>query len=517
MGSVRQPILISRAVVEESSTLIVSAESDVRSVVRERSRLALLLVTLGALVTLAALCFLAAPLLQQRGRPAFAEAPDHATLGLVIVAESQEASQNMFDSVAKKIVLKVEHGYWQVVVDSANVGDSTDSSANILSTKERCSVVAGVDEDGDRQWIRLESELGYLKQWTTSSNESVKKLEFTQLVAPGETCYDHGLFPIVTLDVCQAAVNESGLENTSVQVSSVASVPEGCVVLNQSFAIFSASDISPLSAGSSTYVATQLICSNLKPCTPPTTTSTTLSTTTMTTTTITFIFESPSLFCFMVAMSQGYEVDLIRFQKEHNAGIFDCDEHLVMTDKSMQIGTSDDLENTTAIGSLKCERGSWGSWINAPNLVKAWQAVATDGRYLRHDWVVKLDADTVFFPFRLKWHVKDIPEGDLSWYQNFYDGYPVVGAIELASKEAVTLLSKRQSECDEWAHESAEDDWFVKCMRLIGVNQRKDDQLLQHEQHPKGDMCLSGWFVAIHPFKTVDEYKACMDRSPPRP
>ncbi|CAK0835418.1 unnamed protein product, partial [Prorocentrum cordatum] len=195
-----------------------------------------------------------------------------------------------------------------------------------------------------------------------------------------------------------------------------------------------------------------------------------------------------------------------------------------------------------AIGSFKCEKGEWGSWANAEVFLRGWRAVNDDGRYRHHDWTIKVDADTVFYPDRFPMHMDKLQlTGDRSvFFMNFMPGYPVVGALEAVSTIVlIAFFDQHFNECDDLAIGAAEDCWFWKCMERMGAEMIQvgfyttssihlllrhhrsrgciitalwDDSLLQHEGHPEGDKCTDGWFVAMHPFKTVGEYNACIDR-----
>jgi hypothetical protein len=218
----------------------------------------------------------------------------------------------------------------------------------------------------------------------------------------------------------------------------------------------------------------------------------------------------------VVAAAQSYEPDLLRFARSQKTGVYGCEEHMTLTDSKMDVGTRDDPEMTTAIGSLKSEMGDWGSWSNAGVFLKAWKAVMEDGRFRKHDWTVKLDADAVFFPVRLKCHVDQMAlhgqgtPSDMMFLENFMDGYPVVGAVEVLSHAAILAFDQRIGECETIAY-GAEDDWFVKCMRVLGVRGQRDEELLRHEKNYLG--CHDDRIVTMHPYKSVDDYGRCFDEA----
>jgi len=189
---------------------------------------------------------------------------------------------------------------------------------------------------------------------------------------------------------------------------------------------------------------------------------------------------------------------------------------MTLTDHEIDVGTRDDPEMTTAIGSFESDMGGWGSWSNAGVFLKAWRAVMRDGRFRKHDWTVKLDADAVFFRGRLIGHVAQMADhgqgtpSDLMFLENFVDGYPLVGAVEVVSNAAILALEQRIGECEAVAY-GAEDSWFAGCMKVLGARGQRDIELLQHDQNWLG--CHDERIVTMHPYKTVEEYQRCFDEA----
>jgi len=160
--------------------------------------------------------------------------------------------------------------------------------------------------------------------------------------------------------------------------------------------------------------------------------------------------------------------------------------------------------------------GGWGSWSNAGVFVKGWKAVMEDGRFRKHDWILKSDADSVFLPERLKGHVGwmmthgcGLPS-ELVYLENYMPGYPVVGAIEVLSSGAMLAFEQRLDECERIAW-GGEDAWFVGCMRLLGARGHMDGELLHHEKNDLG--CHDGRIVTMHPYKTVWDYQRCFEEA----
>jgi hypothetical protein len=438
----------------------------------------------------------------------------------------------IFDKVAPKLAVS----NWQVPPDTypQTLAFPSDA-AQAVDSLQQCQVIAGAAQkmtDGSL-WIKFDQDMGGQDRWVSLDKFKLQKVAFT-LSKPGQMCHEQlSLFPIVSMSHCEMAALDMGITKKVVPTRESA-WPEGCTMLSHSTVVLNANPHSignGTSTGNDTSEITRLVCSSLKPCVPislelesgvvATTTSATTATTTATSTpkvitTATKMFDGLSLFCFVVAAAESYEPDLLRFARSQGTGVYGCEEHMTLTDNEMDIGILYYPEMTTAIGSLESEMGGWGSWSNAGVFLKAWKAVIQDGRFRKHAWTVKLDADAVFFPFRLICHVSQMAEhgqgtpSDLMFLENFADDYPVVGAVEVLSNAAMLAFEQRIGECEAIAY-GAEDGWFVGCMRVLGARGQKDEELLRHEQNDLG--CHNERIVTMHPYKNVEDYQRCFDEA----
>jgi hypothetical protein len=210
------------------------------------------------------------------------------------------------------------------------------------------------------------------------------------------------------------------------------------------------------------------------------------------------------------------EQPLIENQFDRQMGVFnpECNGRALLTDGDFK-READGWRTIEAknIGSMACAKIDGESWANTPVFQKAWQAVIDEGSWRRYDWVVKVDADCVFRPLRLKWHLDHNHMGlnpdERKYLKNFADGYPVVGAIEVASHAVVEAMAQDPDGCNSM-HMPAEDDWFHKCMEHHGAQQHDDSTLLCHECYDD-DKCSDQWYVALHPFKDVYNMNVCDD------
>ena len=112
--------------------------------------------------------------------------------------------------------------------------------------------------------------------------------------------------------------------------------------------------------------------------------------------------QGTSLFCFSAVMwhagktraEYDTEAQIANNWKDHGVGIMQCDEHMILDGIEAPVST-------------------WGSYSNIDAFIEIWENVRKDGRYLQHDWVVKVDPDAVFFPDRLRVHLGHLqtPQG----------------------------------------------------------------------------------------------------------
>ena len=79
---------------------------------------------------------------------------------------------------------------------------------------------------------------------------------------------------------------------------------------------------------------------------------------------------------------------------------------------------------------------------------------------MRHDWVVKADADAVFFPYRLLWKLaaQKVTAGGIYLENCKYVDYGYFGNLEVFSHDAFSTLvanaedcKATQPSCEQWA------------------------------------------------------------------
>jgi len=174
-------------------------------------------------------------------------------------------------------------------------------------------------------------------------------------------------------------------------------------------------------------------------------------------------------------------------QAQKQAGIFACDESAVFSNTKMDLvpGVS-----TSVIGMAI---GGWskdGTAANAVTFFNAWNAVNADGRFRKHEFVVKVDPDTVLLPGRLRGHLAAKSGQNVylancdkrSQFPNSPD-YPMMyGALEVLSRTALeAYLNGGEAHCKgalpQW-QSWGEDLFMGHCMQVLGVQQVGDFSVL---------------------------------------
>jgi hypothetical protein len=225
-----------------------------------------------------------------------------------------------------------------------------------------------------------------------------------------------------------------------------------------------------------------------------------------------------TLYCFALVRPGSYEIGLMTMQRDMDVGIFACDEHTILSNQALGSGF-----NTSLVQSdLTCEMGGeFHTAMNTDIFMAVWTKVIMLGRYRDHDWTVKVDPDTVFFPLRLRlaaaFHNVP-PEG--AYLNNCK--YGLHGPLEVFSREAVKRWASGSANCVTYFNKIChgpcawgEDMFIDQCLsRVIKIPRLNDWNLLSEDHCDSTDweQCQNGG-VAFHPFKTVEGFRGCLARA----
>lgn len=222
-----------------------------------------------------------------------------------------------------------------------------------------------------------------------------------------------------------------------------------------------------------------------------------------------------SLFCFTLVQSDSYEVSLVSHQHQRGVGLFSCDEYAVFSDRRLPL-TGEPLVYTEVIqGPLRVPKSDppYNFALNTEVFFRVWEKVWQDRTYANHDWIVKVDPDTVFLPNRLRQHLSHGPPPTASIsFINCYRG--LHGPIEIMSRPAVDRyrdgLDRCRIDLASYVDVSGEDMFMSRCLTLLQIQQVDDFNLLSEKAcGEEPSPCTSGK-TAFHPFKAPELYFQCL-------
>jgi len=227
------------------------------------------------------------------------------------------------------------------------------------------------------------------------------------------------------------------------------------------------------------------------------------------------------LFCFALIAPWRFESGLLSLMREHNTSIFACDEHTVYSNTSLDAAAG--VEVSLVKSDLRAiTGGGFPTPLNLNVFMAAWWQVITDGTFLRCDWTVKVDPDSVFLPSRLRRILPRHSDGPHGVYLNNCR-LGLRGSLEVFSRKAVLRWGSGSEEClmrSEGADVCngpclwGEDQFIDWCLSKV-LHVKRDDAfgLLLDERctPPQGwTACSDTSRVAYHPFKDEGAYTQCL-------
>jgi hypothetical protein len=220
------------------------------------------------------------------------------------------------------------------------------------------------------------------------------------------------------------------------------------------------------------------------------------------------------------------EQQLITQQLKKNIGIFACDDYIVVSSAKVKLGTDFYGEDVVTwmnpppsnqIGDLNQQGVTTNSWLNTITFMVAFDTIMSDseGRVWEKDFVAKVDPDAVFFPDRLRNHVK-AHVGQPVFYLNCQNAGQgkLYGALEIYSKQAMMRYHKDSHRCKtelQWQG-WGEDLFFSRCMQMLGVQGVADFNLVGDDRCMRAP-CTDSWRAAFHPFKDFGSWIQCWHAS----
>jgi len=195
------------------------------------------------------------------------------------------------------------------------------------------------------------------------------------------------------------------------------------------------------------------------------------------------------------------------------AGIFACDEQLVMSFSKEMIGGGNDKIETVQCERMDAGTSKDGTSANTLQFMKAWEVVKNDGRWKNNDWTVKVDPDAVLLPDRLRIHLNPHNGGN-NYIRNcgkpMSEGTMMFGSMEAISRAALEGYYANFDVCNNEVPWQAwgEDLFMMRCLEKIGTSPVEDFTISQ-DGVCEGVWCGNNLAAAFHPMKTVPAWEAC--------
>jgi len=225
----------------------------------------------------------------------------------------------------------------------------------------------------------------------------------------------------------------------------------------------------------------------------------------------------PSLYCFSAVNSSGPELELLRIQFAQGVGIFACNEWGAFS--AQRVWLSPGAEATVPVPGPPSKLGKvpgnhgWLMLLNVGMFIRIWDKIITLGYYTRHDWMVKVDPDAVFFPPRLRLYLRSHHlDGSASMYfLNCQTYNSMQGPLEVFSHAATKIFVRGKLRCTQelpW-QKMGEDQFMQQCMQLLGVHGVPAFDMLADAKCGQQVNCAGERQVAYHPFKTNEQQWNC--------
>jgi len=251
-----------------------------------------------------------------------------------------------------------------------------------------------------------------------------------------------------------------------------------------------------------------------------------------------------NLFCYAVytketgSSKRSHELELLEEQFSRKVSLFACESYAVYSDVDADIGGGlrtikvNDVENNFHVVKRKTQH----TWVNTGLFKQVWKdmKVRWNEGLNSADWVVKVDADAVFVPQRLRNVLAQQADTYTGVYLENCKGveYGYFGNLEVTSKKAFQLLIDNLDSCSQkidWVKGTkwgpiGEDLFAQMCMDWQGVAKVSNFEVTTDGACPStrkkyGQKDNKKWkppcgelkTPALHPFKKPNEYFQCLD------
>merc|ERR1712115_493942 len=131
---------------------------------------------------------------------------------------------------------------------------------------------------------------------------------------------------------------------------------------------------------------------------------------------------------------------------------FGCEAYKVYSD--VEVWLSPGQVNTVKVDDPNgdfhfAKRKLTGTWVNSPIFIEIWKAIRTEGLWASHDWTVKVGADTVFLPMRLRTRLsgQKVTSSGIYLENCKYVNYGFFGNLEVVSHQGFGTFLANLDDC----------------------------------------------------------------------
>merc|ERR1712217_241453 len=251
-----------------------------------------------------------------------------------------------------------------------------------------------------------------------------------------------------------------------------------------------------------------------------------------------------NMFCFSFYQAETgstkpqYDLELLRTNLFLGTSIFGCESYRVFSDVATWLSPGkvetvkvEDTENNFHFAKRKVT----GTWINSNMFIQTWRKIKEENMWNTKDWTVKVDADAVFVPQRLRTKLaqNEVTSNGIYLENCKYVNFGFFGNLEVISRKGFATFLANLEDCKsslnylgrekDFGNEPWGEDLFMqRCMDLHGVDRvsawditvdgmcqsyRPESEKKNKKWKPD---CATTQTAAMHPFMKPKDYFDCL-------
>jgi len=240
---------------------------------------------------------------------------------------------------------------------------------------------------------------------------------------------------------------------------------------------------------------------------------------------------TPTIFCFVVFAAEFGERDNVVHMLDHDLFGRGCDAFRLYSNRSRLSGVSDHPNcaphrclEPAINGSMDGRKPTWKSTVeklldevaarSVPIFKQVWAHIFATRMHLECEWTLKVEADVVWMPSRLRALLSLYDSSVATLGGNVMPNCSsMIGPMEVLSRPALVTMDTRREvgwgDGDLLDGRMGEDWWLWRTMRLLGVPQTPMPLMLRdNPDRPGGPVC-EGCEVGFTPLKSSADWTAC--------